>query len=116
MISLSLRYLGNLNSECLSEYCPIFFIIERQIKLNIDQISFFRKSKINFILQNHTEGNGIYTDFPFHSIYSKLHCVLHAKKVEVKSLDAHFTTKIQIIHHNGRYNPRRQRQWKISPS
>jgi len=70
------------------------FIIEKQIKLIIDQISFFRKSKMNSVLQNHAEGDGTYTDFPFHSTYSKLHCVLHTKKIEVKSLDIYFTAKI----------------------
>ena len=39
-------------------------------------------------------------DFPFHSTHSKLHRILHATKVDVKSLVVHFT--IQSINYTFR--------------
>ena len=108
---VSLRFVGNGNSECLQNVA-LFHHRETKIKLNFSdqrQSKFLLpKSQKNSVPKNQAEGDGKYIDFPFHSTYSKLRCILHAKKVELKSLAAHFTTKIQIA--VVMCNPKRQRQ------
>ena len=60
------------------------FIIERHTKLPQVQTEFS-------VAKTKGEGDGKYIDFPFHSTHSKLYRILHATKVDVKSLVVHFT-------------------------
>ena len=91
---VSLRFVDNSSSECLQNVAQFFHHREtRHTKLPQVQTEFS-------VAKTKGKGNLKKNDFPFHSTHSKLYRILHATKVDVKSLVVHFT--IQSINYTFR--------------